>query len=200
MALKILVANPDASKHELDIYKALSQSTPVQHEGRSHLMSMIDFFEHKGPNGVHRCLVLDVMGPSTAGALEDLPSSVVTASDGRRKYPVWMAKSILCQTLLGIDFSHENGIVHGDLQQGNILFPVKDLGSISEDELSQNNEISEPVQRIDGNTDLWAPGYLALNRPLTDYLDISPEFSVKISDLGGGMLSEILITIFPGHH
>lgn len=149
-------------------------------------MSMIDFFEHKGPNGVHSCLIFDVMGPSTAGALEDLPN---IAADGGWKYPIWMAKSILWQTLLGINFLHKSGIVHGDLQQGNFLFPVKDLGSISEDELSQNNEISEPVQRIDGSADLWAPRYLALNRPLTDYLDISPEFSVKISDLGGGMLS-----------
>lgn len=147
-------------------------------------MSMIDFFERKGPNEVHRCLVFDVMGLSTADVLEDFPNSVLNASG---KYPIWMAKSILWQTLLGIEFLHNNGIVHGDIQGGNLLFPVKDLGSVSEDELSQNNEISEPVQRIDGREDLWASKYLTLNRHLADYMDISSGFSVKILDLGGGM-------------
>lgn len=159
-------------------------------------MSMIDFFEHQGPNGVHRCLVFDVMGPTIACVLEDLAIKALIASEPKRKFPIWIAKSILRQTLLGIDFLHQNGVVHGDLQEGNLLFPVKNLGSVSEDELSQNNEISEPVQRIDGSTDLWAPRHLTLDRPLTDYLDMSPGFRTKISDLGGGMTPEIVITIF----
>ena len=57
-------------------------------------MSVIDFFEDNGPNGIHRCLVFDVMGPSTADILEGLPSSVLNVSG---KYPIRMTKSILWQ-------------------------------------------------------------------------------------------------------
>jgi serine/threonine protein kinase len=186
VALKILIANPEASKHELAILEALSHSSI---QGKNHVMNLLDFFEHKGPNGVHRCLVFKVMGPSVADAPEDLPDDV---SNEQGSFPIWMVKRILHHTLLGIEFLHANGIAHGDLQQGNLLFPVKDLNAVDERELSRNDQISEPVRRLDGRTDLWAPRYLALDQPLSQYIDAGPEFNIKISDLGGGMFTLIL--------
>lgn len=41
-----------------------------------------------------------------------------------------MVKRILHHTLLGIEFLHANGVAHGDLQQGNLLFPVNDLNTM----------------------------------------------------------------------
>ncbi|QKX57758.1 uncharacterized protein TRUGW13939_04878 [Talaromyces rugulosus] len=182
VTVKILIADPDASKHELAILQVLSRSSA---QGKSHVMNMLDFFEHKGPNGVHRCLVFELMGPSVASASEDLLDDVVDASSEQQRFPIWMVKRILHHTLLGIEFLHANGIAHGDLQQGNLLFPVKDLSTVGEEELSRNDEISEPVRRLDGRTDLWAPKYLALDQPLSQYIDASPGFNIKISDLGG---------------
>ncbi|KAI9931092.1 hypothetical protein MW887_010749 [Aspergillus wentii] len=124
------------------------------------------------------------MGPSVGHAVEELPNTLIKGSGYRRRYPVWMAKSILRQTLLGIEFLHQNGISHGDMQQRNLLFSVKDLSSISEDELAGENEASEPVRRLDGKEDIWAPKYLALNESLVDYADVGSDFKIKISDLG----------------
>jgi serine/threonine protein kinase len=193
VAVKILIADPDASKHELAILQVLSRSSV---QGKSHVMNMLDFFEHKGPNGVHRCLVFELMGPSVASASEDLLNDVLDASSEQQRFPIWMVKRILHHTLLGIEFLHANGIAHGDLQQANLLFPVKDLSTVGEEELSRNDEISEPVRRLDGRTDLWAPKYLALDQPLSQYIDASPGLNIKISDLGGGMFPIILYLKF----
>ena len=50
-----------------------------------------------------------------------------------------MTKIILTQMLLGIESLHIRGIVHSDLQPGNIIFPVKYLSHLSEIELAQSD-------------------------------------------------------------
>ncbi|KAL2810281.1 kinase-like domain-containing protein [Aspergillus granulosus] len=184
VALKILIADPNASQHELAVLNLLSH-TASQHPGKSQVMTLVDFFEHSGPNGIHRCFVFDVMGPSVATALEE-PSEALTelSKDGTR-FPIWLIKSILYQTLLGIYFLHQSGVAHGDIQQGNILFSVKDFDSVREEELPRDDQVSKPVRRKDGRSDFWAPRYLALDQPLNEYIDVDPGFKIKISDFGG---------------
>ena len=101
------------------ILNDLANGTP--HGGKKHIMPLLDYFIEKGPNGEHGCLVFDVMGPNAASMVEYLPENLANNTGRSRRYPLWMAKSILRQVLLGIDFLHESGIVHGDLQAGNIL-------------------------------------------------------------------------------
>ncbi|KAL3462353.1 kinase-like domain-containing protein [Aspergillus heterothallicus] len=184
VALKILIASAEAAKHEIDIMSTLSQTVP-EHIGKPHVMTLADIFEHTGPNGVHRCIVFGIMGPSVAAALQDPSEALARITKGGKTFPIWMAKLILYQTLLGIDFLHHSGVAHGDLQQGNLLFSVKDLESVSEVELARDDQISEPVRRKDERTDHWAPKYLALSQPLDEYIYIDPGFQIKISDLGG---------------
>ena len=98
---------------------------------------------------------------------------------------------MLRQALLGLDYLHQNEIVHGDFQPGNLLFSVSGLDAVDEACLLQATgpeAFSEPVRRRDGKFDLWAPRYLALNQPLKEFADIGPDFKVKVSDLGGGEL------------
>ncbi|KAL1962324.1 hypothetical protein VTN77DRAFT_9815 [Rasamsonia byssochlamydoides] len=189
VAIKILAASETCTPDEVVILNTLSQST-LQHPGKQRLVELLDSFEHQGPNGTHLCLVFEVMGPSVATIADRLPANILLSGTGQQSsFPMWMAKSILRQVLLGIDFLHLNNIAHGDLQPGNLLFSVRDLSSATEEELSQiqkENTLSEPVRKLDGKVDLWAPRYLALNQPLTDYVDFGPKFVIKISDIGGG--------------
>lgn len=46
--------------------------------------------------------------------------------------------------------------------------------------------LSEPVRRVDGKMDQWAPRYLALNQPLENFVYLEKDFAIKISDMGGG--------------
>ncbi len=155
VALKVTTAKSSTTENESKILEHLSRED-VQHPGKKHVTTLLDSFKHQGPNGLHRCLAFDVMGPSTSTMFENLPPKLRTLlsepgepfmgndlhrdADQRGRYPLWMAKSILRQTLLGIDFLHENGIAHGDLQPGNILFSVKDLSSVHEGQLAQVDE------------------------------------------------------------
>lgn len=155
VAIKITTAKSSSIENESRILDFLSREN-LQHPGKKHVMILLDSFEHHGPNGVHRCLVFNVMGPSTSTMFESLrskstvfpgklekcsePAHVYSNVDGRGRFPLWMAKSIMGQILLGIDFLHQNGVAHGDLQPGNVLFSVKDLSSLHETQLAQMDQ------------------------------------------------------------
>ena len=169
------------------------------HPGRAHLVTLLDSFEHHGPNGTHTCLVLELLGPNAGYMVELLPENQPRKWGRRARYPPWIAKSMLRQTLLGLAYLHEMGIVHGDLQPGNLLFSLSSRGvkSLSGRDLSHDarllqgtgpEDISEPVRRFDGKQDLWAPKYLSLNKPLAEFSEITSDFTLKLSDLCGGKL------------
>lgn len=192
-AIKILTADASSTETESKIL-CWSSEMISDHPGKFHVISLLDTFEHKGPNGQHKCFVFEVMGPSAASMVEHLPSNLHSPTAPHDKYPTWMAKSILRQTLIAIDFLHQAGIVHGDLQPGNLLFPIKDLSQIDENLLIQRcdaESVSKLVRRLDGKVDQWAPRYLALDQPLENFAYLEKDFTIKISDMGGGMISLI---------
>lgn len=76
----------------------------VGHPGKKHIVQLLDYFKHKGPNGVHSCLVLELLGPSVvseAGRCKDnrLPASIA-----------WEACK---QTAQALEYLHANSIAHG---------------------------------------------------------------------------------------
>lgn len=98
-----------SSNNEANVLNAiskLSEEYPGQdHPGRHHLVRMLDHFTVDGPNGIHDCLVLELLGPSASDVIESL------YSDGR--LPADLAKSTAYQALLGIDFLSSQKIGHG---------------------------------------------------------------------------------------
>jgi serine/threonine-protein kinase SRPK3 len=88
---------------ELDIHLRVQQSAP-EHPGRAHILTMLRHFEHVGVNGVHICMVFDVLG--------------VTIERIRRQYvkgpmPPSSVKQITKQVLNALDFLHVScGIIH----------------------------------------------------------------------------------------
>lgn len=110
------------------------------------------------------------------------------------QYPLWMAKRLLREALKGLAFVHANGVTHGDVQPGNMLFALKDLSDVQEGDLQQDmnyrfGSLSPPLERLDGKTDKWAPKYLTVPQPLEEYTNIGKDFVVKLSDFGGGNCS-----------
>jgi non-specific serine/threonine protein kinase len=112
-----------------------------------------------------------------------------------------MAKRILKHTLLGLEFLHKNGIVHADLQPGNLLSAISDIDSLSEDDLQhdlsgrERNPEPKPVQRLDGAEDKGAPRYLFLGQSLVKYTKLGPDMLIKISEFGAGRSSEGLCSL-----
>ncbi|OMP85157.1 SRSF protein kinase 2 [Diplodia seriata] len=185
VALKIMVAKASTTITELSILDHLSQRAPSDPNSQ-HVTTLLDTFTHTGPNGTHRCMVFEPMGITAASLVEELPENKPKTFGVRQRYPYWMAKKILRHALLSLAFLHSNGVVHGDVQPGNMLFAIDDLSSVAEDELKQD-EASTSVQlrRVDGKEDRWAPKTLYIPQPLHDRVQLVPEhLHVKLSDLG----------------
>jgi serine/threonine-protein kinase SRPK3 len=92
----------DASKNskELSILNVLSHSTKP-HAGKEHVISLLDHFEHEGPNGLHLCLVFPVM--MSDGEAMTIRQKSRTAS---------FIRAVSSKITLGLDFPHQNNIIH----------------------------------------------------------------------------------------
>ncbi|KAM0425740.1 hypothetical protein ACHAPT_008988 [Fusarium lateritium] len=93
VALKILVSEISGSTNELRILRHISQVAAEQ--SSRFITRLLDEFEHTGPNGTHRCLVLEPMGPSVNTMVEELPQFKPRKWGVKIRYPPQIAKSIL---------------------------------------------------------------------------------------------------------
>ncbi|KAK9769112.1 putative Serine protein kinase [Seiridium cardinale] len=187
VAIKILVGSSETTS-ELQILRHITQNAPT--DGARYVTQLLDEFEHHGPNGVHRCLVFEPMGPSVNTMVEELPQFKPRKWGMKIRYPPQMAKNILKQSLQALKFLHEQGIAHGDFQPGNIFFALDDIDSKPEVELRQKEDvqaksISAPVQRLDGKQDRWAPRYLCIAEPLVPSAPCDEGSKIKLGDMGG---------------
>ncbi len=141
-------------------------------------MMLKDQFSIAGPNGNHDCLAYEVLGPSIARVREDSAGRKTTAY-----FTLSCARRIVYQVLLGLDYMHGLGLVHGDLYTANVLFAVKHLSDEPMDNLYQpRDQVSVDVKRIRGHPQPGDPRHLTLDRPLNHFL--STDGNVKLSDLG----------------
>ncbi|KAJ5655034.1 hypothetical protein N7490_002037 [Penicillium lividum] len=174
VTLKILKADASSNSRELSILRHLSRAE-TYHPGKSHVLQLLDHFEHQGPNGLHLCLVFPVM-------MSD--GEVMTVREVPR-YSGYV-REISRQILLGLNYLHDQGLIHGDLQPANILFTLNcDFSSemISEPEFSLVTWL--PGVEVDHS----APRYLMSSQRPRGMLD-NAAFStllVKIGDMGGAM-------------
>ncbi|KAF4475808.1 CMGC SRPK kinase [Fusarium agapanthi] len=184
VALKILVSDEAEKSQEVKILHHLAQVAPFESSQR--ITQILAEFEHKGPNGTHKCLVFEPMGPSVNQMILELanggdkwPSEI--------KYPPQTAKRILQDSLKGLVFLHNHGIAHADFQPGNMLFSLNNITSCPEAALSQEETPDERyrIERLDGKKDRWAPEYLLTAEPLTNYTSIDENVQVKLADMGG---------------
>lgn len=124
VALKVVKSAPRYTETALDEIKLLqrlitSSHPPVQpttanpnpspspsqtHPGRSHVISFLDHFRHKGPNGTHICMVFEVLGENLLGLIKRHQNKGV---------PMHLVKQIAKQILLGLDYMHRCcGVIH----------------------------------------------------------------------------------------
>ncbi len=186
--MKIAVARPviDSIHNEVSIYQSLGKDLS------SRLVSLLESFEITGPNGKHLCLAFETMGPNLDALLWKHPD--FEAGDFERRYTKSFAKKALRDVLVALDFLHGYGLIHGDLQPGNILvsIPAMETNPGKIEELQQSSDNARPLTRRDGKKDLWAPRYLLEPAPLHDYVSFDVDPLVKLADLGAGKSSPSL--------
>ncbi|KAG6106268.1 hypothetical protein E4U14_004700 [Claviceps sp. LM454 group G7] len=97
--------------------KIQEMSQKSSHEGQKCILPLLEKFTHRGPNGLHVCLVFDVLG-------YHLDFQAAKHKDER--LPVKAVKEIVRQLLTGLDFLHtECGVIHTDLKSTNILMELE---------------------------------------------------------------------------
>lgn len=94
--------------------------------GYTGVVTLLDYFEHQGPNGTHVCMVFEVMGPNVLALIKQYEFKGV---------PQDLVRKVAAHTLVGLDYLHRVcGIIHTDLKPENVLIscpwnvPVNKLG------------------------------------------------------------------------
>src|SRR5260221_421715 len=129
VALKVVKSAPRYTDSALDEIKLLQRiiSSDPTHPGRRHVISLLDHFKHKGPNGIHVCMVFEVLGENLLGLIKRHQSKGV---------PAHLVKQIAKQVLLGMDYMHRQcGVIHTDLKPENVLVCIEDVELVVETEL-----------------------------------------------------------------
>jgi serine/threonine-protein kinase SRPK3 len=119
---------------EIKLLERIANANPA-HPGRQHIVSLLDHFEHRGPNGTHICLVFEALGESVLSTIKRYQY---------RGLPVHIVKQITKQVLLGLDYLHrECGVIHTDLKPENVLIAIDNTEEVIADSSLQENGDSE---------------------------------------------------------
>src|SRR5271156_7030054 len=135
VALKVVRSATQYKETALDEIKLLEKIATANpsHPGRQHIVSLLDHFEHSGPNGQHICLVFEALGESVLSTLKRYQY---------RGLPTHIIKQITKQVLLGLDYLHrECGVIHTDLKPENVLIAIDNT-----EEVIAESTSTEPIK------------------------------------------------------
>jgi len=118
--MKVLRAKFSENCKELEFYNHISRVHPAV-PGKEHAARLLDSFNFSGPNGIHCCLVLELMGPNIQDMLYNNskfevwfgPDEYDDLGHWEYIYSINISKLICRQTLQGLGFLHNEGITHG---------------------------------------------------------------------------------------
>ncbi|GJJ06231.1 hypothetical protein Clacol_000421 [Clathrus columnatus] len=197
-SLKILAAEVSDSYSEITVIQHLQQHATGS--GKEYVVEIFDFFQHTGPNGLHHCIVMEVLGPPISSDIEKIYPD--------EAFPIEVAKRISAQISHGLAYIHTAGIVHGDLHMSNILLHSPIISSWTSDS-DFEKYFGRPRQRpltLLGTDELAAPSphipsYLVFvnnrNSLLKLCLSDPTQIHVKICDFGEAFIPTMQLTPLP---
>lgn len=124
VAMKVVRSAQGYRETAVDEIKLLSKinMTDKDHPGHQYLIKLIDYFDHKGCNGTHICIVFEVLGENLLGLIRRYK---------HKGLPIKFVKQIAKEILLATDFLHRKcGIIHTDIKPENILIGIYEVEAL----------------------------------------------------------------------
>ena len=108
----------EAAMDEIEVLKQIRYSISHDEWKSLHCAHMLDFFEHRGPNGKHVIMIFEVLGENILHLIE---------KHNYRGLPLSHVKKIMKQILQALVHIHRLGIIHTDLKPENVLLSAPTL-------------------------------------------------------------------------
>ncbi|KAG0020128.1 SRSF protein kinase 2 [Podila clonocystis] len=138
VALKVVKSASHYTETAVDEIKLLERVVQANPNapGRKYVVELLDHFMHRGPNGLHVCMVFEVLGENLLSVIKRYR---------HRGIPTHLVRQIIHQVLMGLDYMHrECGIIHTDLKPENVLVCVDDVEQVVKG-LVGDLDYSDPV-------------------------------------------------------
>ncbi|KAG0368457.1 serine/threonine protein kinase, CMGC group [Mortierella sp. AD032] len=124
VALKVVKSAAHYTETAVDEIKLLERVVKANPDapGRKYVVELLDHFMHRGPNGLHVCMVFEVLGENLLSVIKRYRHQGI---------PIHLVRQIIHQVLMGLDYMHrECGIIHTDLKPENVLVCVEDVEQV----------------------------------------------------------------------
>lgn len=181
VAMKIVRSAKHYTDTAVDEIKLLDKVTTsdVHHPGHEHVIQLLDTFTHKGPNGVHVCMVFEVLGENLLGLIRRYK---------HRGIPVVFVKQIAKQLLSALDFLHRMcGVIHTDMKPENVLIEIGDVELIVRLVEEEEHQAKRQRKLVRTKSKSERSAQKDLNTPNTPTSNVDLNMSTSGSYLGAVM-------------
>ncbi|QVM05903.1 hypothetical protein D8B26_000610 [Coccidioides posadasii str. Silveira] len=124
VALKINISCITGENNEIRILRQLRDSGHQNQLGYNNVIHLLDDFAIQGPNGIHDCIVTEVVG----GMRYFRDTSIFKAC----------VKKLSLQAIMGLSYLHSQGVTHGDLHIGNLAVSMPQLNEYPEESIMEH--------------------------------------------------------------
>lgn len=187
VAVKIMGAKVSRKADKTSILDDAQNAT----KGAEFAVQEFERFKFKGPNGNHIVSIQEVMGPDLAMFWHCVNDKRVAKKMDKLKLP--MAKSIIRQTLQGVQALHQSNIAHGNITTSNVALQLEGLNEIDHTYLEINfgpkddDKFMEAPKKQKG-----VPDVVYASMPITRAVKLDDDgIHVKLLDMNGAFTKDI---------